>query len=228
MSTSGSYDFSMNRNAVIRAAFGYLGIQTLQPSEYDDASTALNMLLKHWAAAKEFKLWKLAEVTLVLTPGTQSYSLGPAGDPAIQRPLEISNVRYVTADGETPVMMCSRQEYMDLTDKTTQGHIVQVHYQPTLTNGTLYVWPTGDSASDTLKFTARSQIQDMDALGDDFDMPQEWYLALTWNLAKQLMTGYGVDPATKAEVRQNAADFLAEVEWTDQERTSVFFEPGYR
>lgn len=226
MSTSGSYDFSMNRNAVIRTALGYLGNTSVQADEYEDASTQLNMLLKHWAATKSFKLWKRVEVELTLTPGTQSYSLGPAT--SIQRPLEIMNVRYVSNGSEIPVRQCSLSDYMDLTDKTTQGNIVQVHYQPTLTNGTLYVWPTTDSATDTLKFTSRIQIEDMDALGDDFDFPPEWYLAITWNLAKQLMIGYGVDPQTKADIRATAEQTLFEVESADQEFTSLFFEPEHR
>lgn len=228
MSTSGSYDFSMTRNDVIRTALGYLGNTTVQAAEYEDASTQLNMLLKHWAATKGFKLWKREEIELTLIPGTQSYALGPDGTPAIQRPLEISNVRYVVGNTETPVQLCSLQEYKELTDKTTQGVIVQAHYQPTLTNGTLYVWPTGDVETDTLKFTSRTQVQDMDEPLDDFDFPQEWYLAITWNLAKQLSTGYGVDPQTKAEVRENAATYLAEIEWSDQEHTSLFFQPEYR
>lgn len=303
MATSNSYDFSMTRNDVIAAALRKCGVRSISNTDYANASTSLNMMIKHWIT-RGFELWALKEVVLFLVPGTQSYTVGPSGGNAAytfvettvatayvsgttllvssttgmavsdnigveldggtmewktisaipvagqitlssglsgaaavgntvytytskpQRPVEISNIRHYINDRETPITPSSRSEYLALTNKTTQGMPVNVYYQPTLTNGTVYVWPTASDAADTLKFTAKIQLQDMDSASDDFDFPQEWYRAIVWNLAAEIMGEYGLPPEDKAEIRANAEMFLDDCLNFDGENTSVFFSPG--
>jgi len=85
MATSGSYDYSTNRTAIIKRALKIMGVLEAgdEPSseDYTDCAIALNGMIKQWMA-DGFKLWKIREATVFLTPGTASYSLGTSGSHA--------------------------------------------------------------------------------------------------------------------------------------------------
>lgn len=300
MATSGSIDWSLTRNNLIRAALNKLGNTSTNADEYEDVARDLDAMLKHWQT-QGFKLWKRAEATMFLQKSSQSYSLGASGhatesyvsaevgtayasgttlvldsttgltasdyigveldtgslewktissiDSAtdvtlssalsgaaaagntvyvyttkIQRPLQIENVRLVYPDGnEIPIRMVSLKEYMELPDKSNSGAVVQVHYKPTTTNGTLYVWPTTDTVDNVLKFIYLKTIEDMDAAANDLDLPQEWHRAIIWNLASELITTYGVPEPDASRIEARAMQYLDEVTMWDSEDTSVQF-----
>jgi len=73
-----------------------------------------------------------------------------------QRPLEIFDVRRLDADGnEYPLFQLTRQQYLALNDKDALGPPVNYYYDPQLTDGVLYTWPTCDNVQDRILFTAR-------------------------------------------------------------------------
>jgi hypothetical protein len=78
MTTSNSTDFNATRNDIIRGALRIILVttagETPGPSEMDDASEALNMMIKAWAA-NGIHLWTLTNATLFCTKGVANYSL---------------------------------------------------------------------------------------------------------------------------------------------------------
>ena len=83
MATSGSYDFTINRNQLIKEALEKIGVvdPTATPSDALIESTALklNIMTKAWMA-RGLHLWRRIEATLFLEASKQVYLLGPAGD----------------------------------------------------------------------------------------------------------------------------------------------------
>lgn len=301
MTTSGSIDFTQDRNKVIAAALRIIGSPTTQADKYADASAALNMMLRHWSV-QGIKVWKEARATLFLQVGKASYSLGPSGDPCsetvvettvaadyasgtsitltstagltagdaigvvldsgslewttiatvgtpltlsaglsgaastgnavftytslIERPLELKEARWHDADHERPIWLKSRDEYFELNNKDATGKPIQVYYQPTLTNGTLHVWPAPDVVTDQIKFTFRTTIEDLDGPTNTFDLPAEWLRAIKWNLAAELAPEYGVPMDRQSLIEAKAGQYLNDVESWDQGHTSVFFAPS--
>lgn len=79
MSTSGSIDFNPNRDEIINGAFRLCSVistgETATSKEVDDASEALNMMIKSWAA-KGIGLWAQQECTLFLQPSQVIYKIG--------------------------------------------------------------------------------------------------------------------------------------------------------
>ena len=145
-----------------------------------------------------------------------------------QRPLRILDARIKINDGnETPVNLISREEYFNQPTKTATGKASQLYYNPTLTNGTLYVWPTSNSSTDTLHLTAQRQLQDLDSANDNLDFPQEWELALAYSLADLLITSYGdaISPQKAERISTKAAQFMEIVEDFDMENASIQFVP---
>lgn len=114
----------------------------------------------------------------------------------IQRPLEIIEARLRDSDDrDTPLYICSRQEYMDISEKTSEGRPNQIYYDPQLTNGVLYVWPEPDDMKQRIYMTVKYPIEDFDATTNSPDFPQEWILPMSWGLAVFMAPKFGVEPS---------------------------------
>jgi len=139
----------------------------------------------------------------------------------ITRPIEIVEARGVSPSAyDTPLIIASRDEYMRLSNKSSQGPPSQIYYDPVRTNGKMYVWPACDNVQEYIKFTARVLIEDFDAAANDPDFPQEWMLAITWNLAVMVAPKFGKKLDQLFVV--NAAFFKQNVKDFDHENTSIF------
>ena len=143
----------------------------------------------------------------------------------LARPIEIADVMLRDASGnERPIRIKSRQEYMALPNKEDRGSINIVHYNPLLTDGKLYTWQACNDVHEYLKFTAKIPIENFDATSDTPDFPQEWLLALSWNLAVNIAPKFGRLLNNVFELRAQAykqaiADF-------DREDNSIFISVG--
>lgn len=85
MATSGSTNFTVNRDELIKASLRLCGVgldgETLSAEDTSHAAQALNMMVKAWQA-DGLNLWKQQRVTLFLELSKHSYSLGATGDHA--------------------------------------------------------------------------------------------------------------------------------------------------
>lgn len=138
-----------------------------------------------------------------------------------QRPLSIIEARIVDPNGlETPLYVGSREEYMAISDKDSEGTPSQVYYDSQTTNGVLYVWPEPDNVQYRIYATVRRPVQDFDAAANDCDFPQEWMDCITWNLAKRISPKFGrqISP----DIREMAAETLSDAMGFDKEDTSIY------
>ena len=115
----------------------------------------------------------------------------------ISRPLQILEARVRdTDDVDTPLkIITSRRQFLSTTDKDSTGRVTEIHYNPDITNGQLYVWPvcgTGD-ITDRIIMSVQRVIEDFDASANNFDGPPEALRALIWNVAAEVGPEYGVD-----------------------------------
>ncbi len=85
MALSGSYDFTVNCQELIKAALRALGViatgETPTNAEIADGREALNLLIKSWQG-EGIGLWLRKELTLFLEYEENQYSLGPSADHA--------------------------------------------------------------------------------------------------------------------------------------------------
>lgn len=138
------------------------------------------------------------------------------------RPLEIieCRVRY-PGDTEVPIWVVARTEYTELANKTTTGIANQVYYDPQTVNGVLKVWPAANNVQYRLIMTARMPIEDFDTISNEPDFPQEWFLALSYNLA--VLAGPKFVDELPPLVIQNALTYKEAVSNFDEEHNSVYF-----
>lgn len=229
MTTSGSTDFTVTAGNIIKdaasLAIGIDDLNELSPEQQSDIIRMLNMMVKSWQTKVD--LWPTTDVQHTLTPGTESYTVSSTGDISTPRPLQLISCRRENSSGiETKVQVVSREEYKSLPSKSTQAPVNIVYYDPQLSAGVLYVWPTGSTNDKILNLTFKRPIEDFDQLSNSPDFPQEWYLALVYNLASMVGDLYGMPVSPGVE--NKALMYLAELEAFDTEGASVFIQPNLR
>jgi len=83
MATSGSVDFSVTRDNIIKAAFQKIGIvgEGAAPTsdQYTEGALLLNAIVKSWNASLGMPLWAMKTGYILPVSGTNTASLGPSG-----------------------------------------------------------------------------------------------------------------------------------------------------
>ena len=237
MPTSGSTDFTLNRNDAIRMAFEEIGVaiegENLEAEDTAVANRVLNLMLKAWMA-HGLHLWQRDTQSIPLGTGQFKYTLGMTGaDVTMIRPQRILEMnRKTTSDGnEVKMTAISRNEYEFLPNKTTQGTPVQYNYNPTLGSGELYLWPAPDSSASsnlTIEIVYETVVEDMDQGVDNFDFPVEWLEAVTLGLAYRLSGRYSLPIQERRQIRSDMREALALVKGYDTEQESIFISPESR
>jgi len=96
-------------------------------------------------------------------------------------------------DIATPMDVVAYSDYEDLSQKASTGQPTMASWQPNLTSGTLFVWPTGGASGiNKIELTVDRTIEDFDAASNDMDFPIEWGNVLVWLLAADLASDYGL------------------------------------
>lgn len=146
----------------------------------------------------------------------------------IIRPLRVvSTRRYNFASAiDTQMIQMSRIDYRNQPNKTSTGVITQTFYDPrggANTQGVLSVWPAPVDATNAVKMTWWRPVQDFTSAASTPDLPQEWGLALVWNLAKEMGPEFDITPNRFAMIEKMAAGHLDNVSGWDREPESYLF-----
>ena len=144
------------------------------------------------------------------------------------RPLRVIDgfVRHVAGGNDTPIRTISRQEYMRFGNKSSQGTPTQIYYDPQTNVGNLYVYPTFSSVAQLLFVDIQRPIEDLATASDDFDLPQEWAEALTYNIAWRLAPAYTLPSSTYKQIKELAIFTFDKLNTWDQEMASMFLQPN--
>ena len=141
------------------------------------------------------------------------------------RPIRVPRARRLQLSSliETPMRPFSRQEYWDLPNKTTNGTPTCFFYDPQLSSGEFYVWPTPDDSANAVRLTWYRPLQDFTAVTETADIPQEWLSCLVWNLAAELAPGFDMPPPRYAMIKSAAMEKLELVQGWDRESEPIYF-----
>lgn len=146
MTTSGSTNFSYNRDQIIRSAARKIGAfaagETPDAQTVQDFSDALNAMVKEWDA-RGIHVWTETEATLFLQPNQVQYALGPSSPDNATETWYSTTLAVDANTGETTVTV-------DSDDDITNGDYIGI----VLDDGSLY-WTTvnGVPASDVVTLT---------------------------------------------------------------------------
>lgn len=145
----------------------------------------------------------------------------------ITRPERIKQARLRYDDDVTDVPMnrISRDTYYNYSNKSAKGKPNSFFYDKQLADGTIYIYPTPDDATDTIKFTFEKQFFDFSSAVDNPDFPPEWLLPLAMNLAYWAHYDYGISPDKADRIKIDAQELLMESQGYDREDTSIYIQP---
>ena len=226
MATSGSTDFSVSRNDLIKYALLNVGAigegETPNSTQYTDGAMMLNLIVKSWNA-DGMPLWAIKQNSFALTAST-SFNIGVSQTINTPRPLRIFQAwlrdTTTTPNIDHPLNIITREEYDSLSSKSQTGTPVSLYYDPqggATAYGTIYLWPKPDAtaiSTYTCYITYQRPFEDFDATTDTPDFPQEWYLPLLWMLSYTLAPMYAVPLeerkiwlAEAAALKQQALNF---------------------
>lgn len=149
---------------------------------------------------------------------------------SLVRPLRVFGARRfnIGSQIETPMIVMSRLDYMNLPNKFNTGTITQYFYTPELGQGQFYVWPSPQSpVVDAIKFTFDRQIQDINTVANTADFPQEWFSTLVFNLAVEIGPEYDVPLQKMQWLEAQASKKLDRVGGWDKESEPILFGVSY-
>ena len=132
---------------------------------------------------------------------------------------------------DQPLIIVSQQEYNFLGSKFTTGTSNSIQYWPYVDYGTLKVFLTpDDNTADNYEvhLTVQRAIYDINKSNETFDFPQEWYQALRWGLASELILDYGIPDNKAVLITQRAQMYKDRLAAWDTENASTMFQPDMR
>lgn len=182
MATSGTYTFNLNFADILEEA---CQLAKINPQQFTgdgviSARRALNLILREWAT-KKFPVWKLEFDTIPLTANTISYLL----DAEIQDVIW-GSIRSVVGgvDIDIPISRLDTRDYMAIPDKAASGRPVQFFVQPLRDQRQVYFWPvTPTNNTYEFYFAKLLEVEDVDTMAQNIDVPKIFLPALTTTLA---------------------------------------------
>lgn len=135
------------------------------------------------------------------------------------RPIRITDYVRRTSDKSDTYLgqPLLREEYFALSQKIADGSINSIYYDPQVSSPTLFVWPETSDETEYLVLWCQRTVEDFDAAGNEPDFPQEWFYALSYNLAKALIPKFGTSTGRAREIRANAVAALEDALDFDRE-----------
>ena len=231
MTTSGSTDFTVSRDDIIKRALRLCGVlaQGESPStdQVNEANVALNSLVKA-LQADGMPLWAIKQYSVPLTTAVKDYTIGVGQTINTPKPLKVFQAwnHNTTSNVDIPMRILSRQEYNILGNKTTSGNPIQVFYEPLNDYGVLHVFPVptaNEQANNTITIVYQRPFEDFDAANDTPDFPSEWYDAITYQLAARLAGEYQISTEVRKTLLQEAAIIKQEALNFGLEEASMYF-----
>lgn len=173
----------------------------------------LNRLMGKWSQMR--LLFPVPAEYSVTLNGAQSYTIGPTGDVVGLRPIKLLHVNAVDANGTTYGMHIRTQDQWEsiALKNVTGGPPEQVYYQPTNTNGRVWVYPVATGY--TLSINALALLTSFASLSTDLALPEGYEAAIVPTLADELCSSYGVQ--TPGDVLRRAAGAVRALKRTNSE-----------
>lgn len=165
MPTSGSVDFSVSRDEIIKDALFEIGAlgdsETPTDADIQLYSRYLNRLVKQWMGQSDFapglKMWSRKRATLYLQDGTAQYSLGPSGDHWASDPVETTLASTAGSGASTATLTSvsgiAASDYIGIVQDDNTVHWTTVNGAPSGNVVTLTAVTTATATAGTSVYT---------------------------------------------------------------------------
>lgn len=124
-----------------------------------------------------------------------------------------------------PCKIIPREQYNRFGMPHGAATTTQLYYDPQENTGHLYTYPTTLDVRQLLYIEFQNPISDFASSTDDYDLPQEWGLALVYNLAWMLAPEYSLPQDKYNQIKELAIYTRDQLDGWDQEHASVYMQP---
>jgi len=162
MATSGTTTFTLDASDIIEEAYERCGKDLRSGYDVKMAKRSLNLLLQE-IQNRHKPLWKEVLTEQALVSGTASYTLDSST-------IDISNVVIRRSGIDTSVNLIDQATYQTLPNKSTTGRPSQIYFEKLLTP-VIHLYTTPENSTDTLRFYARTRIEDVGEYDKELDIP---------------------------------------------------------
>ena len=194
-------------------------------AESSDGLIALNAMISSWQTEK-LNVYAFLDTAFTLVNADSSYTVGPAGNFALTpRPPKIEQCFVRANDIDYPVELVDYAKWNSIPDKTSTSDIpIYAYYEPTLTTGTLQLWPVPNTAY-SLHIVTWTSLVELAALATSISLPQGYERALAYNLAIEVASEYEKQPSQS--VITVAAESKAAIKRANIRPMLAYTELGY-
>jgi hypothetical protein len=175
MAVSGSTDFNLDAAEVIQEAYERCGLQEISGKDLRTAVRSMNLLMAEWAN-RGINLWTVTLGTQSTTASDKDYSLGTDIVDVLEVSVRDSN------DNDVTLSRISRADYEMLPSKDSEGKPSQFYFERT-TTPTLFVYPTPDLSTYTIRYYYLKRLDDIDLPTQDPNIPFRFLPCLTAGMA---------------------------------------------
>ena len=217
---------------LVTSALKEIGIlaasETAQAEDAADGLTRLNRFLDRLAADK-LSIYSVVRTTATLTASQASFTVGPAGNVNMARPIFLDHVNFIDTsldpDTEFQLPMLTEDAYAEIVLKAqTSTYPQAAYYSSTYPTGTLIPWPIPTSATLLWAVYAWTAVPQFAALSTSVSLPPSYEEMLVTNLALLLCPSYGVQP--NPMLIKSATESLATLKRANRKLSDLGFELG--
>ena len=219
MSTSGTYDFSMDIDEVIQEAMEMIGGEPTLGHEPKSARRSINLLLSDWQN-RDIMLWTAETSVFTVSVSTTTYSLASSSIDVLEAVVNRDNT-------DIQLERISMQEYLKIPNKRQTGRPTQYAVRHERDNPVVYLWPLPENSKDQVKVELIRYMQDVNKSAvQTADISRKFLPCLTAGVAYYMsMKRPNVDMNRIAMIKTEYEERLARALTEDRERASLFITP---
>tara|TARA_R110000772_G_scaffold255619_1_gene371854 strand:+ start:394 stop:1062 length:669 start_codon:yes stop_codon:yes gene_type:complete len=174
MTVSGSANFELDVADYIEEAFERCGLEVRTGYDLKTAKRSMNLLFADWAN-RGLNQWTIEQRSFTVTSNDGDYTLGADVIDILSLVVRRSGTDYA-------ISRISRDEYLNIPTKTTQGRPTQYFVDRQITP-VLKIWPLPDNSTDTILYDALTRVDDAGNYTNTIGIPFRFYPALAAGLA---------------------------------------------
>jgi hypothetical protein len=219
MSTSGTYNFSMDIDEVIQEALEMIGGEQTLGNDPKSARRSINLLLQDWQN-RGILLWSTNTTVVDVSASVTAYSLSSNMVDAMEVVVNLSAT-------DIQLDRLSMEEYLKIPRKSQTGRPTQYAIRRGRSNPELYLWPVPDNNDYSLKIEKIKYLQDVNkSAGQIADVSRRFLPCMTAGVAYFMsLKRAGIDGNRIMFIKQEYEERLARAMDEDRERTSLRIVP---
>jgi len=222
MTTSGTYNFSMDIDEVIQEAMEMIGGEQTLGHEPKSARRSINLLLQDWQN-RGILLWTANTTVVSVSTSVTAYALTSST-------IDVLEVVVNRDDTDIQIERITMEEYLKIPRKGQTGRPTQYAIRRDRDNPILYLWPVPENTTDLLKIEQVRYTQDVNKSAvQTADISRRFLPCLAAGLAYQMsMKRPGVDGGRIQMLKMEYEERLARAMDEDRERSNLKIVPRLR